>query len=247
MTTRVIVNGASGKMGRLACETIQAQAEFQLAAALGREDNLERAIAETQATIVIDLTRADSVYKNTMTIISAGAHPVIGTSGLLPEQIEELQTLSAELKLGGIIVPNFSLAAVLMMHFAAQAAKLFQQVEIIEAHHQQKFDAPSGTAIKTAEMIAQFRQPGPETETLAQESILGVRGGQCEGIPIHSIRLPGILARQQVIFGSQGETLSIVHDSIDRSAFMPGLLLSCQKVMELDHMVYGLESLLGLR
>ncbi|MCW8452070.1 4-hydroxy-tetrahydrodipicolinate reductase [Legionella quinlivanii] len=245
MTIRVIVNGASGKMGRLACETLQAQEEFQLVGGLGREDNLERAIAETQASIVVDLTRADSAFKNAMTIINGGAHPVIGTSGLLPNQVEELQATCANLKLGGIIAPNFSIAAVMMMHFAALAAKFFQNVEIIEAHHPQKFDAPSGTAIKTAEMIAQSRQIPPE-ETLTQESILGARGGQHEGIPIHSIRLPGILARQQVLFGSQGETLSIVHDSIDRSSFMPGLLLSCQKVTQLNQMIYGLENLLDL-
>ncbi|KTD45123.1 Dihydrodipicolinate reductase [Legionella quinlivanii] len=245
MTIRVIVNGASGKMGRLACATLQAQEEFQLVGGLGREDNLERAIAETQASIVVDLTRADSAFKNAMTIINGGAHPVIGTSGLLPNQVEELQATCANLKLGGIIAPNFSIAAVMMMHFAALAAKFFQNVEIIEAHHPQKFDAPSGTAIKTAEMIAQSRQIPPE-ETLTQESILGARGGQHEGIPIHSIRLPGILARQQVLFGSQGETLSIVHDSIDRSSFMPGLLLSCQKVTQLNQMIYGLENLLDL-
>ncbi|WP_133140865.1 4-hydroxy-tetrahydrodipicolinate reductase [Legionella genomosp. 1] len=243
MTIRVIVNGASGKMGRLACETLQTQEEFQLVGGLGREDNLERTIAETQASVVVDLTRADSAFKNAMTIINGGAHPVIGTSGLLPAQVEELKATCANLKLGGIIAPNFSIAAVMMMHFAALAAKFFQNVEIIEAHHPQKFDAPSGTAIKTAEMIAQSRQIPPE-ETLAQESILGARGGQHEGIPIHSIRLPGILARQQVLFGSQGETLSIVHDSLDRSSFMPGLLLSCRKVIQLDQMIYGLENLL---
>lgn len=243
MPARVIVNGAQGKMGVLACEAIKNHPDFDLVAELGRQDNLRQVIREKQAAIVVDLTRADSVYENSLTIIESGAHPVIGTSGLVEEQIQYLQRLCAEQKLGGMIVPNFSIAAVLMMRFAAQAARFLPEVEIIEAHHQQKFDAPSGTAMKTAEMIAKAR--GQDKKELpSHELILGVRGGSHQNVPIHSLRLPGILARQQVIFGSRGETLTITHDSIDRASFMPGVILSCQRVQQLDSLYYGLEQLL---
>ena len=157
MSYNVIVNGAQGKMGLLACKTIQDHPEFQLVAGLGRGDDLANAICNTHAQIVIDLTRADCVYEICLTIINQGAHPVIGTSGLLEEQIQPLQSMCKEKHLGGLIVPNFSIAAVLMMRFAADAARYLPEVEIIEAHHPQKLDAPSGTAIKTAELIAAAR------------------------------------------------------------------------------------------
>ena len=147
MQSRVIVNGAQGKMGKLACETITNHPDFQLVAGLSRGDDLQRAIIETKAQIVIELTQADCVYENSLTIINTNAHPVIGASGLLPGQVQTLQTLCSEKKLGGIIVPNFSVGAVLMMRFAATAALILPEVEIIEAHHPQKLDAPSGTAM----------------------------------------------------------------------------------------------------
>jgi 4-hydroxy-tetrahydrodipicolinate reductase len=243
MNTPVIVNGANGKMGLMACKTIEDHPDFQLVARLGREDDLGAMIAKTNASIVIDLSRADCVYENTLTIINNNAHPVIGTSGLLDEQITSLQQLSLEKKLGGIIVPNFSISAVLMMQFAAHAAKFLPEVEIIEAHHQQKLDAPSGTAIKTAEMIANARKD-PKNELPIKEIIKHARGAEYLDVNIHSIRLPGFLASQQVVFGSQGETLTITHNSIDRSAFMPGLLLACRCVSTLDTLYYGLEKLI---
>ncbi|MGM9454074.1 4-hydroxy-tetrahydrodipicolinate reductase [Legionella bozemanae] len=243
MLTRVIVNGAKGKMGSLACETLQNHKEFELVAQLGKEDDLAQAIKGTKAQIVIDLTRADYVYQNSLTIINHGAHPVIGTSGLLPDQIKELTALCESRRLGGIIVPNFSISAVLMMLFAAKAAEYLPEVEIIEAHHQQKLDAPSGTALKTAEMIAAARK-NPKNKLHLKELIPGARGGvHCE-VNIHSLRLPGVIARQQVIFGSIGETLTITDDCIDRRSFMPGIVLSCQKVTELSTLIYGLEHLL---
>lgn len=243
MLTRVIINGSKGKMGSLACETLQNHKEFELVAQIGKEDNLAQAIKDTKAQIVIDLTRADCVYQNSLTIINHGAHPVIGTSGLLPDQINELTALCKSRRLGGVIVPNFSISAVLMMLFAAKAAEYFPEVEIIEAHHQQKLDAPSGTALKTAEMIAAARK-NPKIQLNLKELIPGARGGvHCE-VNIHSLRLPGVIARQQVIFGSVGETLTITDDCIDRRSFMPGIVLSCQKVTGLSTLVYGLEHLL---
>lgn len=243
MPIRVIVNGAQGKMGRLACETLKNHPEFELVGSLSRQDNLRKIIAEEKAEIVVDLTRADAVYENSLAIIESGAHPVIGTSGLNSEEIEILKALCAKEKLGGIIVPNFSISAVLMMRFAADAARLLPDVEIIEAHHPQKFDAPSGTAVKTAEMIAAARKKDMPALN-KNELVPGVRGGAHQGINIHSLRLPGIVARQQVIFGSIGETLTIAHDSIDRISFMPGIVLACQKVRDLDSLYYGLEHLL---
>ncbi|MBA2650815.1 MAG: 4-hydroxy-tetrahydrodipicolinate reductase [Tatlockia sp.] len=240
---RVIVNGAQGKMGKLACETIDNHSDFLLVGALTRQDDLSQAIGSSKANIVIDLTRADCVYENSLIIIENGAHPIIGTSGLIDEQIEKLKKQCEAKKLGGIIVANFSIAAVLMMRFAAEAARYFTEVEIIETHHQQKLDAPSGTALKTAEMIAKAKH-AKQNELALRELVPGARGGSHHGVPIHSLRLPGFLANQKIIFGSPGETLTITHNSIDRASFMPGLILACQRVQTLDRLYYGLESLL---
>lgn len=243
MPSRVIVNGAKGKMGAFACETLKNHPDFELVGALTRQDNLRKKITATQADIVVDLTRADCVFDNSTIIIDAGAHPVIGTSGLIDEQIQILKEQCASRKLGGIIVPNFSLGAVLMMRFAAEAARYFTEVEIVEAHHQQKLDAPSGTAMKTAEMIAKARS-GEKNELALHELVPGARGGTHHGVNIHSLRLPGVIARQQVLFGSPGETLTISHDNIDRASFMPGVVLACQRVQQLDSLYYGLETIL---
>lgn len=243
MLTRVIVNGAKGKMGSLACDTLNNHSEFELVAQLTKQDNLGQAIKDTKAQIVVDLTRADCVYDNSLTIIQHGAHPVIGASGLVAEQIKELTAACDARRLGGIIVPNFSIGAVLMMIFAEKAAEYLSEVEIIEMHHQQKLDAPSGTALKTAEMIAEARK-NPKNKLDLKELIPGARGGSHQDINIHSLRLPGVLARQEVLFGNLGETLSITHNSIDRKCFMPGVVLACQKVRGLTTLMYGLEHLL---
>lgn len=243
MSIRVIVNGAQGKMGLLACETLQQHPDFELVGQLSRHDNLRAAIAAARADVVVDLTRADCAYDNSLAIIDSGAHPVIGTSGLLPAQMTELTRLCAEKKLGGIIVPNFSIGAVLMMQFAAAAARFLPDVEIIESHHQHKFDAPSGTAMKTAELIAAARKNEAEIHP-EHELLTGARGGTHHGIHVHSLRLPGVVAKQEVIFGSTGETLTLSHNSIDRISFMPGIVLCCQKVSSLQGLYYGMEHLL---
>ncbi len=242
---KVIVNGAKGKMGSMACDTLNDHPDFDCVAALGREDNLAEAIVEHQPDIVVDLTTADSVFENSTVIIEHGVHPVIGTSGLSDQQINQLRSQCEKLQLGGIIVPNFSIGAVLMMYFSAIASKWMSEVEIIETHHQQKLDAPSGTALKTAEMIAAARKH-PKNQLALKEILPGARGSEYKDVNIHSLRLPGVLARQQVIFGQLGETLSIHHDSIDRIAFMPGVVLACQKVSQLKSLYYGLEQLLDL-
>lgn len=243
MQTRVIINGARGKMGRITSDTLKKHPAFQVVGELGREDNLQQAILESQAQIVVELTQADCVYENSVTIIRNNAHPVIGATGLMPDQILSLKALAFEKKLGGIIVPNFSIAAVLMMQFAALAARLLPDVEIIEAHHPLKLDAPSGTAMKTAEMINEARGDKKNRPPI-KEIIPHARGADYQDVLIHSLRLPGVLAQQSVIFGNTGETLTITHNSIDRSCFMPGLLLACQEVLQLDQLYYGLEKLL---
>jgi 4-hydroxy-tetrahydrodipicolinate reductase len=245
MITKIIVNGASGKMGSLACQTLQDHPDFELVAALGRHDNLGEAIDQTKANIVVDLTRADSAYANASTIIQHQAHPVIGTTGLTDEQIQTLQQQCQNQKLGGIIVPNFSINAILMMHCAALCARFQSEVEILEIHHQKKQDAPSGTALKTADMIANARVK-LKNQLENTTSLPGARGASYRDINIHSLRLPGFVAKQEVIFGSTGESLSIIHECIDRTAYMPGLILACQGVQNLTALYYGLEKLIQL-
>jgi 4-hydroxy-tetrahydrodipicolinate reductase len=216
---------------------------FELVGQTGRDYDLKQSIKDSQAQVVIDFTHPESVFANTIKIIEAGAHPVIGTSGLTQEQVQGLQKKCSELKLGGIIAPNFSLGAVLMMKYAKSIAKLMPNVEIIEMHHDGKADSPSGTAMRSAELIAEaitLTQPAkPSRETVA-----GARGANYRGIPIHAVRLPGFLAHQQIIFGNLGETLTLRHDSIDRQCFMPGVFLACEKVVTLKSLVYGLEEIL---
>ena len=243
MKIPVIINGANGKMGQIATEAIRGHNVFELVAKLSRNDDLRNAINIFKAKIVIDLTCADSVYENTLTIINENAHPIIGTSGLIDEQIKHLQDISTQKNLGGIIVPNFSIGAVLMMEFSALAAKYLRDVEIIESHHPQKLDSPSGTALKTAELIAKSRTKQP-IDLPIKETVKNARGAKFLDINIHSIMFPGYLASQQVIFGNTGETLSLCHNTIDRSAFMPGLILACTKVTNLTTLHYGLEQLI---
>lgn len=243
MSIKVIVNGASGKMGSLACQTLRDHPNFELVAALGRHDNLGQAIDQTHANIVVDLTVADVAYTNARTIIDHQVHPVIGTTGFSDEQIAALQDQCKAQQLGGIIVPNFSINAVLMMHCAAICARFQSEVEIIETHHQKKLDSPSGTAIKTADLIAAARQH-PKNHLEHKASLPGARGATYQDINIHSLRLPGVVAKQEIIFGNSGETLSLTHECIDRSAYMPGLILACEGVQTLKSLYYGLEKLI---
>lgn len=243
MPIRILVNGAHGRMGQEAIKTISNQADFELVAQAGRGDDLAALIKLSQAQVVLDLSIASVVYENLITIINANVHPVIGTSGLLPAQIVEMQQRCAQKKLGGIIAPNFSLGAVLMMHFAQLAAPFFPDVEIIEMHHDGKEDAPSGTAIKTANLIAAARITAASKKNL-HETVAGSRGARVNEIPVHAIRLPGVVAAQEVIFGGQGETLSIRDNAINREAYMPGICLACRKVMTLSELIYGLEKII---
>ena len=243
MTIRILINGAAGRMGQITVPAVQNDARFELVGTAVRGDDLAQKITQTSPNVVVDLTNPASVFENTRTIISAGVHPVVGTTGLLPEQITALQALAAKKSLGGIIAPNFSLGVILLMRFAAQAAQYFPYAEIIELHHDKKKDAPSGTALKTAQLLTQVRA---NQRPPCEEIVAGARGANVNEVPIHSVRLPGLLAHEEVLFGSEGELLTLRHDAFNRSTYMPGLLLACEKVSGLNGLVYGLEHVLDL-
>lgn len=239
MSIKVIVNGVNGKMGVVTKAAIESQPDLRLAAGTDQADDLVATIKETKADVVVDFTTPQSVFITTQNIIEAGARPVIGTTGLSMEQVKSLEQACESKKLGGIIAPNFSIGAILMMKYAEDAARYFPEVEIIEMHHQQKVDAPSGTAIKTAQMICES-QPAKNNDPHKDPA----RGDSEHGVSIHSVRLPGLFSTQSVIFGDEGQLLTIRHDGLDRKSIMPGVILACHKVMELDYLVYGLEHIL---
>lgn len=258
---KVLVVGAGGRMGKEVVKLVLQDDELQLAGAVDRSagkvdagslvglpdsgitvtDDLELALVEGKPQVMVDFTTPQSAYTNTALAIKHGVRPVIGTTGFTPEQIEELDKQCKDKGIGGLIAPNFSIGAILMMKFAAQAAKYMPHVEIIETHGDQKLDAPSGTAIKTAEMIAQNREEIKQGNPNEEETIEGARGGYYNGFRIHSLRLPGVFAQQEVIFGAFGQTLKIRHDSYERAGYMPGVKLGVQKVMEYTGLIYGFD------
>jgi 4-hydroxy-tetrahydrodipicolinate reductase len=242
MDLRIIVNGAGGKMGQEAVKAVEKESGLALVGQLQRNNDLEAAIRDTKADIVIDFTSATVAAKNCETIIQSGAHPVVGTTGFQPNEITALQKLCENKKLGGIIAPNFSIAVVLMIRCATELVKYFPHVEIIELHHNKKVDAPSGTAIKTAEMLSANKEATTSIEE--KQLIAGARGAVKNDIHIHSVRLPGLVAHEEIIFGDIGQTLTLRHDTYNREAFMPGVILACHKVKQLNKLVYGLENIL---
>lgn len=221
---KILVNGALGKMGRLAVQSLKAQADFNVVAECGRADNLAEQLKQHRPDVVLDLTLAAVAATNLAMIIEHGIRPVIGTSGLSQAMLEPYQQRCRETRLGGLIVPNFSMAAICMMRFATQAAQYFDSVEIIEAHHPAKHDAPSGTAIKTVDMLQ------------AQ--------GKFQSVPVHSVRMHGVLAKQQVLLGNPGDLLTLEANTSDRQAYMPGVLFACRRVIGLSELVYGLDRVL---
>jgi 4-hydroxy-tetrahydrodipicolinate reductase len=244
MPIRILISGASGRMGSMIAKGIAAYPHFVLAGETGRHTNLTTMIQQTQTDVVIDFTHPDTVFQNTIAIMEAGAHPVIGTTGLSLVQIQALQEQATVKKLGGIIAPNFSLGAILMIKYAQEIVKYLPHVEIIEMHHDRKADSPSGTALRTATLLAAANPAVQHAKSSTHENLPGARGANQQGIAIHAIRLPGLLAHQQIIFGTSGETLTLRHDTIDRECYMPGIALACEKVMYLDRLVYGLEEIL---
>ena len=237
--TRVAVIGARGRMGSLACETIRAADDLELVAEVGRDDPLD-GLASSGAEVAVELSTPSSVEVNTRFCLEQGITTVVGATGLKPDQIEELGATAEGKDIGLLVVPNFALGAVLMMRFASLAAPYFEWAEIVERHHEKKVDAPSGTALRTAETMKLKKSGSSGTEAD------GVRGLDVDGVRIHSLRLPGSVAHQEVLLGAPGETLSIRHDSIDRSSFMPGLLIAIRKAPGLRGAVVGLEHVLEL-
>ena len=235
----VIVNGARGRMGSEAVKAISNDSQLALVGECDFGEDLSQLIKSTNA----DLTAASAGFLNTQIILNAGARPVIGTSGFQLDQVKALQNLANEKQLGGLIAPNFSIGAVLMMKFAEQAAKYLPDAEVIEAHSTQKEESPSGTALRTAELISAARLKS--TAICSNKELLpGARGAELHNVKLHSIRLPGVVAQQTVFFGGLSETLKIEHNSQHRESFMPGICLACREVVKKSELFYGLEHLM---
>jgi 4-hydroxy-tetrahydrodipicolinate reductase len=240
---RVLVNGAKGKMGSETVKAVLNAADLELVGQTDMGDNLVKAIQSTKAEVVVDFTLPTSVLDNVKTILKSKAHAIVGTTGLSSENLAEIKKLCARYKANCLVAPNFAVGAVLMMKFAKEAAHYMPQVEIIELHHDQKVDAPSGTAIKTAQLILSDRRNVKRQKVKSVEKLKHVRGGEMGDIHIHSVRLQGLVAHQEIIFGGLGQTLKIRHDSISRESFMPGVIMAIRKIKKLKGLVYGLENL----
>ncbi len=248
MAIKVAVLGAKGRMGAESVKAIKAASDLELVAELDLGDSLE-IIKSNGAQVIVDFTHPDAVMKNLEFSINNGINVVVGTTGFDEKRLQQVQEwLNSNPKVGAVIAPNFGLGAVLMMQFAAKAARYFESVEIVELHHPEKADAPSGTAARTAELITQERVAAnrPAMPDKTSTSLPGARGAKVGDVPIHSVRLRGLVAHQEVLLGDQGETLSIRHDSIDRTGFMPGVLLAVREVVNRPGLTFGLEHLMEL-
>ena len=270
----VVVAGALGRMGAEVIKALDAARDCQLVAAIdttsgkeGADVGLELGLGELQvaitsdfegalcqasqaarsggAAVLVDFTHPSVVYEHSRGAIAYGVHPVIGTTGLSSEQLADLAAFAEKAGVGGAVIPNFSVGMVLLQQAAAAAARFYDYAELTELHHNRKADAPSGTCIKTAELIEELGKAFNPQQVEEHETLAGCRGGLREsGLRLHSIRLPGLVAHQEVLFGAPGETYTLRHDTIERSAYMPGVLLTVRKVRQLGGLVYGLERLL---
>jgi 4-hydroxy-tetrahydrodipicolinate reductase len=245
---RVGVLGARGRMGSEVCRAVDAAPDTELVAMVDSGDWLFN-VSDAGAQVVVDFTTPDVVMDNLQWCVDQGVHAVVGTTGFTKERIDTVREwLAAKPQVGVVIAPNFGIGAVLMMQFAAKAARYFESAEIVEMHHPAKIDAPSGTARRTAEMIAAARRAagmGPAPDATV-DPLNGARGALVDGIPVHSVRARGLVAHQEVLFGTAGETLTIRHDSFDRASFMPGVLLAVRKVLHRPGLTLGLEALLDI-
>jgi len=251
---KVLVNGALGRMGRTVVNAVKNDSELELVGAVDVfsgeidgirvETNLDAALKRFLPDVMVDFTRPNVVFDNVMTALANKVSPVVGTTGLSDESKEKIRALAEKNQTPAFIAPNFALGAVLMMLTAQKIAKYMPDVEIIELHHDKKLDAPSGTAELTAKMISEVRPPHKQGHPDEVERLDHVRGADFDGIRIHSVRLPGYVAHQEVIFGGLGQTLTIRHDSTGRDSFMPGVLLACKKVRSLKGLTVGLDKIL---
>ncbi|AFY62339.1 4-hydroxy-tetrahydrodipicolinate reductase [Synechococcus sp. PCC 6312] len=269
MPIPVIVVGALGKMGREVVKTIQQTPDVELYGVVDRtgqgEDigsliglgTLEVVISPTlqelcvaaaqekQPVVMVDFTHPDAVYENVRMAIAYGVYPVVGTTGLSPAQLQDLSDFADKAEMGVLIIPNFSIGMVLLQQAAIQASQYFDHVEIIELHHNQKADAPSGTALQTAQMLSELGKTFNPAQVVETEHLPGARGATAaENIHIHSIRLPGLIAHQEVIFGATGQIYALRHDTSDRACYMPGVVLAIRKVTQLKRLIVGLEKIL---
>jgi 4-hydroxy-tetrahydrodipicolinate reductase len=245
---RVGVLGARGRMGAQVCDAVESAGDMKVVARIDIDDGMSGLVA-SGAEVVVDFTHPDVVMANLRFCVDHGIHAVVGTTGFDAERLDTLRSwLAAKPGLGMLVAANFAIGAVLTMRFAQVAAKYYESVEIIELHHPRKADAPSGTATRTAELIAAARAAVgmaeiPDATTSERD---GARGANVDGMRVHSVRLAGLVAHQEVLFGTEGETLSIRHDSLDRSSFMPGVLLGVRSIVDRPGLTVGLETLLDL-
>ncbi len=257
----VLVCGAGGRMGKEVVKAVAADKETTLVGAvdisadgqdagelagIGRlgvyvYKDLAEALEVSKPDVVVDFTNPRVIFDNAKTTISHGVSIVIGTTGLTEEQRAVLAEMSKEYQANVLVAPNFSLGAVMMMKVSQELVKYFPDVEVIELHHNQKYDAPSGTSILTAKLLAEARDAAAVSEDKTKESLVGARGAKVQEIPVHSVRLPGYVAHQEVLFGGKGEILSIRHDSLSRESFMPGVILACKCIADHPGLTYGLE------
>lgn len=243
------VLGARGRMGAAAVAAIRAAPGLELVAALGSSDPLD-SLVSAGARVVVDLTVPDATYDNVVFAVRHGMHAVVGTTGWTPERLEQLSAVLVEAPGTGVLIaPNFALGSVLATAFAATAARYFESVEIVELHHPDKIDAPSGTAARTARLVAAARSAAgvPEAPDATRDPLDGARGATIDGIPVHSVRLRGLTAHQEVLLGSPGELLTLRHDSFDHASFMPGVLLGIRSVAEHPGLTVGLDGYLDLQ
>lgn len=262
---KVAVYGASGRMGRSVVAAVNAESDMIIAGAMDKAcvgmdsgelagcgkngvlitDSTSHILKEVKPDVIVDFTIAEGFGERASAAVRGGARLVVGTTGLDAATLKKIQKLSTEKKTGVLIAPNFAIGAVLMMQFAEKAAQYLPDAEIIEFHHNKKLDAPSGTAMATVGMIARGRQGAkPGADPTKIEKVKGARGGRQDDVSVHSVRLEGFLASQEVIFGGQGQTLSIRHDTISRDSFMPGVVFAVRKIMKENGFVFGLENLL---
>ncbi|MFJ1757974.1 4-hydroxy-tetrahydrodipicolinate reductase [Kitasatospora sp. NPDC088134] len=248
MTLRVAVIGARGRIGSEAVKAVEAADDLELVAALGRGSDLTE-LTEARVDVAVELTHPDAVMGNLEHCLKHGIHVVTGTTGWNEDRLREVEgLLAANPGVGLLIAPNFSIGAILGMKFAQTAARYFESVEVIELHHDNKADAPSGTATRTAQLIAAARAEAglPPQHDPTTHGLPGARGADVDGVPVHAVRLRGLLAHQQVMFGDTGETLTIRHDSMHHSSFMPGILLGVRKIADHPGLTFGLEHFLDL-